>query len=565
MISITNENENEVIEQPLSYDKQCSINIVESLYEKYADDVYMHNKLNNYFNNHLSTMFDNMQLLRDQRILRIDELSCEQDIFIESFLNNNQYFYNSTTSNYFFYDGLKYILYNEDDILHHVLTSISRGRNLMSWKQKTKINIMKRIRDNALMNSIPESNTIQMVINALYPVIFETKNAVKYFLTILGDNILRKNTSNIHFINQTAKNFMKNMNNISQMLIGSNISQTFKFKYHDHTYNNCRLVDVNDCIKNDSMWSSIINIYALDILCVSMYYSNRYSNADYFITNVCNDTTLENRAFFIKNIEPSELINEFIDGFIDIDASKTIDLNKNATQITWKNMQYLWRLFLDSKHIPSIIFLHTLKPMLINRLDTYYNVDIDSFIGICSKYIPSIHLFLHFWNNAMINDNNEDQLEIDEILSLLRTWCDLNNECMPSLTDKQLLDIIDYYIPSVIIEDDKYISNIRCVLWNKSTDIINALTTLKNKLCTESTILITELNPRPLSPAIYKSISIYDAYQHYCKYITSSSTKLNSRNLVVSKSYFENFIYYNLNEYIIDDTFISPEWYMYIT
>jgi len=565
MISITNENENEVIEQPLSYDKQCSINIVESLYEKYADDVYMHNKLNNYFNNHLSTMFDNMQLLRDQRILRIDELSCEQDIFIESFLNNNQYFYNSTTSNYFFYDGLKYILYNEDDILHHVLTSISRGRNLMSWKQKTKINIMKRIRDNTLMNSIPESNTIQMVINALYPVIFETKNAVKYFLTILGDNILRKNTSNIHFINQTAKNFMKNMNNISQMLIGSNISQTFKFKYHDHTYNNCRLVDVNDCIKNDSMWSSIINIYALDILCVSMYYSNRYSNADYFITNVCNDTTLENRAFFIKNIEPSELINEFIDGFIDIDASKTIDLNKNATQITWKNMQYLWRLFLDSKHIPSIIFLHTLKPMLINRLDTYYNVDIDSFIGICSKYIPSIHLFLHFWNNAMINDNNEDQLEIDEILSLLRTWCDLNNECMPSLTDKQLLDIIDYYIPSVIIEDDKYISNIRCVLWNKSTDIINALTTLKNKLCTESTILITELNPRPLSPAIYKSISIYDAYQHYCKYITSSSTKLNSRNLVVSKSYFENFIYYNLNEYIIDDTFISPEWYMYIT
>ena len=34
----TNENENEVIEQPLSYDKQCSINIVESLYEKYADE-----------------------------------------------------------------------------------------------------------------------------------------------------------------------------------------------------------------------------------------------------------------------------------------------------------------------------------------------------------------------------------------------------------------------------------------------------------------------------------------------------------------------------------------------
>jgi hypothetical protein len=431
----------------------------------------------------------------------------------------------------------------------------------MSWKQKTRINIMKRIRDNTLLGSIPESETIQMVINALYPVIFETRNETKYFLTILGDNILRKNTSNIHFINQSAKQFIKNMNNICQMLIGSNISQSFKYKYHDHSYHNCRIIDINECIKNDDIWSSIINKYALDILCVSTYYSTRYNNADEFILNVCNDNVLSDRVLFIKNIEQFELVNDFISKFIDIDTTIIVDNTTHSTHITWKNMQYLWKLFLDSNRIPSIIFSNTLKLILINKFEKYYNLEIDTFIGICSKYIPSIQIFLQFWNCTMVVDDAEGELEIDEVVTLLRRWCETNNENTPGLSDKQLLDIMYFYIPSIAIEDDKYISNMRCTLWDKSSDITTALDHMREQLYTDanSVGVYTNINTptRPISPSIYKSISIYDTYQYYCKF-----TKVNNRKLVVSKSYFENYIYDNLNEYLIDENFISAEWYI---
>ena len=84
----------------------------------------------------------------------------------------------------------------------------------MSWKQRTKINIMKRIKENSLLGSIPESDTIQFVLDILCPLLFANRTEAKYFLTILGDNILRKNTNLIHFIYPKSKQFLQTINNI---------------------------------------------------------------------------------------------------------------------------------------------------------------------------------------------------------------------------------------------------------------------------------------------------------------------------------------------------------------
>ena len=73
---------------------------------------------------------------------------------------------------------------------------------------------MKRIKENYLLNSIPESETIQLVINALTTNIFPSKSAVKYFLCILGDNLLKKNNHLIHYINPNGKDFIRTLNNL---------------------------------------------------------------------------------------------------------------------------------------------------------------------------------------------------------------------------------------------------------------------------------------------------------------------------------------------------------------
>ena len=118
------------------------------LYEKYKDDDYMSQKLSSYVSNQLPNIMINLKNQQLQRINCMEEMTNEQDDFINSFLANNQYFYVHSTNNYFIYDGFHYQIKSEDDILHHVLTSINKNKQLCSWKYKTKGKIMRRIKEN---------------------------------------------------------------------------------------------------------------------------------------------------------------------------------------------------------------------------------------------------------------------------------------------------------------------------------------------------------------------------------------------------------------------------------
>lgn len=563
-------------------DRKQAHAVIDELFQKYEEDPYMFPKITNYICNQLYGIFDNMKRLQLERAARIEDLTTEQENFIQSFLQNSQYLYAPSTDSFFYYDGLHYQLYSEDDILYNVLSSISKDRHLMSWKQRTKINIMKRIKENNLINTIPESETIQMVIDSLCPSLFATRTETKYFLTILGDNILRKQPNTIYFISADSKFFIRNLNNTCTMLIGTGLSQTFKHKYHDHSYSDCRLVRINECVKNEQVWSPIVNQHALNIIAVACHYSVRYNNADEYVMNMSNDERLITYAFYIKNMDANSLISEFIAEYIDMDETSQTKISTmqqiaaidgmntqlRGTQITWKNMQYLWRRFLDEKQVPSMIFLNTLKGLLITKLSNYYNTELDSFIGICSHYLPSIQTFLQFWTHTMVADETETDLEVGEILVLYRKWCESNNEIAGGINDKHILDLVAYYHPTIEIERDKYISKIRCSLWDKQLDIQIAMDNMKEMV--RNNYSIDKPADRSASPGIYRNISIYDAYLFYCKNMSSSPMTNPSvqpavsamRKQVVSKSYFEKYIYDNYYDYIVDSKFLSPEWYL---
>ena len=163
-----------------------------------------------------------------------------------------------------------------------------------------KLNIMKRIRETSLLQTIPESATIQSVIDRLCPLLFRTRAETKHFLTVLGDNIFRKQSSLIYFIDMGAKFFLTQLNHMCQMFIGCNLSQTFKYKYHDHKYDDCRLININSNVKYDITCGQIINQNVPDILCVACHYSLRYNSADEYIENYCNDRQLPQYVFFMK-------------------------------------------------------------------------------------------------------------------------------------------------------------------------------------------------------------------------------------------------------------------------
>jgi len=529
-----------------------SIEKITSLYKKYEDDEFMINKLDNYLQNQLEGMLENAKKDYTHRTNRLEEMSCEQDEFIHRFLQNYCYYYSPHSEMYFSYDGTKYVVQNEDAIVTHVLTTISREKNLMAWKQKTKNNIMKKIREKNITSCIPESETIQQVFELLCPIFFKNKSETKYFLTVIGDNILKKNTNITYFIHANAKQFIRSLNNICQMLLAVDCHQTIKYKYHDHDYTTCRLLSINDCIKYDTLWNTILSTHALNILCIACHYSIRYNDADHFIKNCCSDSRLTEKTLYVANTDKDRLIDEFIGINLDKDESQIMQNKKNKnTLITWKNMQYLWKQFLDKKNLPSIIFLQSLKTLLIAKLSDFYDEETDCFYRLCSKNLPSIQKFIDFWNHTMISDSNEADLEIDEVGMLFKKWCN-ESDLNIHLNEEQIIDLLNYYFPTIEIEESKFIHGLRCTMWDKREDIDGALNNYKQ--------FVRDKYYQPSdvqSPSIYPNVSLYDVYTYYCKFI-----QLISKKFIVSKMYFEKYVIEISSDYILEDKFLSSSWYL---
>lgn len=144
-------------------------NKIDEIFNKYENYDYMFMRAFNYMTIQCPNILNNIQIDHEHRTQRIEDLTADQDVFIQSFMMINNYFYCQTTEKFFSYDGLHFKMIIEDDIIHHILTTIRNDKQLLCWKERTRIYIMKRIKENNLLNCVPESETIQYVLDSLYP------------------------------------------------------------------------------------------------------------------------------------------------------------------------------------------------------------------------------------------------------------------------------------------------------------------------------------------------------------------------------------------------------------
>ena len=527
---------------------------IDQIYDLYKDDPFMISKTNHYITRQLPFVLENIKhnYLCNQQ--RIEDLNYEQEQFIYSFLNRNRYFYVSSSEKYFIYDGLHYTETNDEHMLYIILTAIRNEQNpkLLSWKDKTKVSLLKRIKETHLTQTIPESQTIQMVFDLLYPTVFQNKKECKYFLSILGDNILKKNQQLIHFISPTIKTFLRECNQQSLSSFGNQCIQTFKTKCHDKHYENenkeCRLVRIQESCKSEYL--ATLNPYILDILCVASHYSIRYKNSDVYIIDFCNEIEITDYIFKLTYTTPEILIEKFISEYLFV-VDNDVSSEKDKDKMNWQNMLYLWKQFLHTNQLPLTLFQSMLKPMLTQtHFSNYYKPDGDYFIGIGSSQWPMIQTFIRYWNETMVDDENEMELEIEEITNLFRYWGETVRTYkweVFSLTEYQILDVISYFFPRIQIDKYKYIYNIRSTLWDKSTDIQTAL--IQYKTVIEETYCMRK------TPII---ISIYDIYAFYCRLYSSKSPQ--QKLFLVSKTYFEKYLMEKYGEYIFENGTLSNDW-----
>ena len=418
---------------------------LQTMIEKYSNNEYVFGRLVNHMEHLLPSALENAAELQKQREERRTQLSANRDEFTTRFLEKNRYFYSAQTELFLHYDGLHFVIHSEDDIQHQILSTISSEQCLREWKHKVNKNIIKRIKERSPLNAIPESSTIQFVINTLCPSIFPSRNHAKYFLTILGECMAVKNASTIYILNPALKDIIREIGNQCYTYLGlANIFSNIKFKYYEHNYNDCRLLAIDKIYGRKKIQiPPLLSKYMLDFLCVAAHYASRFGTADQFLTN-CSESRLVEHSLFLTKNTPESIVDNFIEKSLTPCVSAGIET---------KNIIFLWKKFLDELCIPNIIFYEALKPLLKNKLK--YDEVTDCFMGITSIHLPLVAQFLKFWE-TMIVECDENEMAIEEICALFKT-CSNNKTSNETL----VLDLIQHFYPELVIEN-KYILNIKC-------------------------------------------------------------------------------------------------------
>ena len=568
-------------------EREC-IDVVKKLFEQYPN---MKQKINHYIKNLLPGICENTCQQRKEREERKNTLEEKSDEFIEEFLAKTRFFYHSQTDLFFTYSGEKmYEIVKEDNIQHLILTTItSKFPELMPWKYKIKIQLMKRIKENNVLKSIPESETIQDIIQLLVPSLFSTKDSAKYFLTVIGD-ILHKKKSYYYFIHsKTLIPLFKELSQECYKFFGINLLNHFKFKYYEHSSDDCRLIQMREISPSSMLFNFIDMNRLINLFCVASHYSTRYVCGDSYLENYCNDYSVINYALYLKNSKSIEILKQFINATTE---------ECSGYHISWKNMLYLWKVFIEDENIPSVFFNHSLKQMLLTQSDELgleitcdtgfisssnlnsnslavingTTCEIENFIikNRTSKHLPFVCNFISYWESNIIcydcsgtnaiyseeqeceeQEQEEYELEIDELLMLFNKSIKKSATTLlhNNASDKMLLGLIRHFYPDVIIEDDKYLIQvgIKPEIWNKQKEIEEFNECYK--------LLKNSQAPPAASSVSMVSHSLYSIYQSYCKYAFDKGYN------VISKRWFEKYFISKYDMFLIDNTIVSSKWF----
>ena len=145
---------------------------IDMLVKKYSGNEYVLKRMDNYIVNILPGLLENANKNNNERHKRKQELSCKSKEYINKFMLTNKYYYCCQNELFVLYDNKHFISCSEDDIQYKILSGISNDGELVPWKYKIKVGIIKLIKERSPLKAIPESATIQFVINLFFPGIF---------------------------------------------------------------------------------------------------------------------------------------------------------------------------------------------------------------------------------------------------------------------------------------------------------------------------------------------------------------------------------------------------------
>jgi hypothetical protein len=372
-------------------------------------------------------------------------------VIIDDFFLNYNYYYINTTDLYVEYTD-KFKVITENNMIHIVLLYIKNyhtNTELNSvLKKQIKTKIIKKIKLRNIYQNIPESESIQNILDFLHPNFFNNRNCAKYFMITLGDIIMKK-TDLFYFIPIHIKPFIKTINKYVSMYFHTiNLCNHYKFQYYDHETDKSRVISFNNInLKHVTIPDSFYN----NLICISLHYSNRYNNGDTFLEDPC-CLSLKQNVLWIKQISKTDIIDSFIKEYIYF---------KKGSKINEKDMLFIWKDYIKHNNMMSIFQKNSdFKDHISNKIKYYEG----NYYDVSSMFLPYVNDFRDFWSKYMFNDDTEYEFEISEILQLfIEAYKD-------KFVDEQMIhELIQYYYPTNYINNK--VDKIGCTLWNKKKEI----------------------------------------------------------------------------------------------
>ena len=423
---------------------------IDALYEKYKNDPHVLSKLIHHVT---STLPATLHAHQQAKVDRIQSKKQEENTKMhlkQQFIMMTNYYFSSVTETFFTYqdrvspDMSHFSPVSHDHISEHIHRMLSDANINASLKYKVTRLILKDIKEKSILSAIPSSNTIQRIIQLFTLDEILSKNSIKYFLTIVGDCILKKNGNLCYFLSTRMKPFMRELSNRCYEYLGcDSMLRRFKYKFsHEyHSMTDCRLLMK---MRFPTEHLNLFKSYALDLICVATHYSSRYGSGDEFLQQKSIDNELVVYTNYLRNMAS---VDSIVDDFANtslVTTSSTIpsvldnngdnNINKDEHQrqcddfffdnpyetistnhyeeaygdatLSWKNMMFIWKRFCEHNSIPSVVYLQQLKTHLMQRYE--YSEDSDCFRNVTSPHAPIVKLFLKFWSECAILTNNED-------------------------------------------------------------------------------------------------------------------------------------------------------------
>tara|TARA_Y100001980_G_C14554008_1_gene340003 strand:- start:241 stop:1611 length:1371 start_codon:yes stop_codon:yes gene_type:complete len=380
-----------------------------------------------------------------------------------------------------------FMILNEDELICDISENIDI--NIFSIEKKHEIikNIIIKKKKEKIKDFIPESETIQLVLDIFNTILYNNKDVCKFVLILIGELIEHKLNNTIYFVNNDFKTLLKYILDYgySYFKTDSINLENFKTKHYNYNLNNSLVIPCNKC---KVFYCDLIKNNIIQIILVSIYYKNRYKSSNNFIETKLNSELKEYFCYF-NNKTIHNIIEEFDNKYLE---------KSTCLKITHSELHYLWKDYCSNENIPNVVSF--------NQLKDYYN---DDMLYKTSSKLEYVSEFIDFWNDTIYVDDNETKFEISEIQQLLKLKRNV------TLNEKKIISLISHFY-NVDIENEKYINNVNCYCFCKK----NILNTFKK------------------SDYYNKTTNINSQYKKYIDWENSLTKSHNRVDIVISKNYF---------------------------